>query len=122
MAEARENESRVNGSNGVDATKGKDAKGRFTFGNPGGPGYRKSGRTVALEVLDELLGETKNVTKLRNALQGRFDDDPAAFFSAFVMPLLPKESLVKLETHASAPIRILGPIDPLPTEPEPSDA
>ena len=89
-------------------------------GNP--KGRKPSGRGGALEVLDELLSQAGNVEALRADLQKRFDAGPAKFFERFVMPLLPKESLVKLETANVNPIRILGPDDPVPGTADGADA
>ena len=74
----------------------------FKPGQSGNPAGRTKGavggRTRALLVLDSMLGEERNVERLREALQTMFDKDPAKFFRDIVMPLLPKESVGKLES------------------------
>jgi hypothetical protein len=77
-------------------------------GNPSGrPAGSKNGRARALALLDDLMGDERNQRKLLRAFQDRFDDDPARFFLQFIAPLLPKESLVKMETHNKLPVRVL---------------
>lgn len=61
---------------------------------------------MALDLLDAMLAEAGNLAKLRIALQARFDLAPAIFFTDFVMPLLPKESLVRLEANEAIPILV----------------
>jgi len=60
-----------------------------------------------LEVLDELLEDAGNLKKLRANLQEMFDTSPSLFFREYVMPLVPKESLVQLETGVAFPVRVL---------------
>jgi hypothetical protein len=81
---------------------------------PGCTGNRKgrpkgsvSGRTKALHLLDEVVGADKNLKLLRWKLNEVFKKDPVRFFERFVMPLLPKEALVKLETVEKARVRVL---------------
>ena len=91
----------------TDPNRGPD--GKFLPGNcasPGRPPGIKSGRGQALDVLDRLLTEEGNKEKLRNALQELFDISPGLFFKDYVMPLLPKESLVKLESEPAFPVRV----------------
>ena len=81
---------------------GKDSPGYKTrFGQPGGP---KSGRPVgafggrhaALMTLDKVMAEVGNQEKLKLAFQEAIDDDVLKFFRRYIMPLLPKEAIVKL--------------------------
>ena len=48
--------------------------------------------------LDRLMARSKNKKKLALALQRKFDKDPVGFFKGFIMPLLPKESKVAVES------------------------
>ena len=63
---------------------------------------RSGGRKSALEELDRMLGRATNRKTLRGALQSAFDQDPFAFFRGIVMPLLPKESLMRLDSGSPA--------------------
>ena len=69
-----------------------DERGKFASGNPGGPGKGRapSGRTKALNVLDALLGEEKNLKLLKKSFLDKFMENPADFFKTYVMPLIPK--------------------------------
>lgn len=58
-------------------------------------GSKASGRKAALQVLDVMLSDARNLAQLRAAFQVEFDSDPVKFFKAFVMPLLPKDVDVK---------------------------
>jgi hypothetical protein len=50
-----------------------------------------NGRRAALQALDTMLGEEKNIRRLGEALQIAFDENPVLFFDKRVIPLLPKE-------------------------------
>ena len=84
--------------------------GHFKPGCKAGPGRPKgsvSGRTKALGILDTILGKEKNLKKLHRALQHSFTKNPVRFFKTFVMPLLTKEQIVKLESVDKVPVRII---------------
>ena len=73
----------------------------FQPGNPGGPGRPRgsvSGRLKCVQALDELLSREQNLTRLDEALQAEFDRNPSRFFRAYVMPLLPKDSKLEVNT------------------------
>ena len=72
---------------------------------PGRPRGSGGGRTRVLLELDRLLAKAANTKRLREALQAEFDADPVAFFRRFVMPLLPRESLVQAEV-ASTDVKV----------------
>jgi hypothetical protein len=55
------------------------------------------GRARALAVLDKMLGKKRSETALLRALEEEFEKDPVRFFKTIVMPLLPKESKLKLD-------------------------
>ena len=70
-------------------------------GQSGNPAGAKKGvlggRANALKTLDSMMAEAPNVEKLRGAFQEAFDKNPLRFFKDIVMPLLPKESISRLE-------------------------
>ena len=49
------------------------------------------GRRAALQVLDSMLLDEKNIHMLKEALQDEFNSDPVHFFRSLIVPLLPKE-------------------------------
>jgi hypothetical protein len=59
--------------------------------------YRK-GRGSALAILDQLLAENRTEGALEAAFQKMFDEDPVMFFKKMVMPLLPREAELSVET------------------------
>ena len=65
---------------------------------PGRPKGSPAGRTRALLVLDEMLGEVDNRETLRAAMQAAFDKNPLKFFRQVVIPLLPKTALAATDT------------------------
>ncbi len=65
---------------------------------PGRPKGSPAGRTRALLVLDEMLGEVDNRETLRAAMQAAFDKNPLKFFRQVVIPLLPKTALAVTDT------------------------
>lgn len=79
----------------------------FPVGNAGGPGRpigSVGGRARALQTLDAMMGDERNVAKLHEALQVEFDKNPVRFFRDLVMPLLPRHAT--LETKAAEPVTI----------------
>ena len=72
---------------------------QFEPGNPGGPGRPKgsrSGRQLALSIIDEILADEGNAARLRAALQERFDRDPVKFWTDLGAPLVPTAARVAL--------------------------
>lgn len=70
----------------------------FQPGQSGNPaGARKSGRTLALQLLDEILTSAPNQHTLKKAMQEAFDKNPMRFFESIVMPLLPKAVVGELD-------------------------
>lgn len=67
------------------------------YAKKGGPGRKKTGRSLAIQILDEMLAKESNQTKFRIALQDDFDKDTINFFKTIVMPLLPRN--VELTGH-----------------------
>jgi len=66
-------------------------------GNPAGkPKGCVSGRAAALQVLDHLFNEEENRAKLAAALQKEFDKNPVNFFRHIIMPLIPREAILKM--------------------------
>lgn len=67
-------------------------------GNPAGrPKGSYGGRIQALAALDRMLGKKKNQVVLTKALEEEFLRNPVRFFKTVVMPLLPRESKLKLD-------------------------
>jgi hypothetical protein len=67
-----------------------------------------NGRKAALQCLDVMLSEDNNIQLLRKDLQNQFNLSPSSFFMDFVMPLLPKETIMSLEGDKDkAPVRII---------------
>lgn len=71
------------------------------FGQPGGPKSGRhvgsfGGRHMALMTLDKVMAEAGNQRKLDAAFREAIDDDVLKFFRQYIMPLLPKEAIVKL--------------------------
>ena len=56
------------------------------------------GRGSALAILDQLLAENKTEGALEAAFQKLFDEDPFMFFKKVLMPLLPREAELSVET------------------------
>lgn len=78
-----------------DGTITKAGSKALAQGNAGGNRY--SGRTDALRVLDSMLKEAKCQEKLKDGLRRELLKNPVGFFKQIVMPLVPKESLVRME-------------------------
>ncbi len=67
-------------------------------GNPvGRPKGSYGGRIQALAALDRMLGKKRNQLVLSKALEEEFVKNPVRFFRNIVMPLLPRESKLKLD-------------------------
>ncbi|MCH8512308.1 MAG: hypothetical protein LAT83_11740 [Kiritimatiellae bacterium] len=79
----------------------------------GRPKGSYGGRIQALAALDRMLGKKRNQAVLSKALEDEFVKDPVRFFKTFVMPLLPRESKLKLDEEGVVQWRSL-----LGTEPE----
>ncbi len=85
-------------------TPNHTARGRFKTGNKAalngksrtGQRNKKTGRAIALQCLDKMLTDRRNVKRLQEDLELEFRADPTAFFKLVIMPLLPKESLLQL--------------------------
>lgn len=72
----------------------------------GRPKGAVGGRAAALMLLDKVLSKEKNKKLLEIALGKEFRADPMKFFRQIIMPLLPKEQILKMEGQDKAPIRI----------------
>ena len=62
----------------------------------GRPKGSVGGRAQALMVLDALMADDRNKNKLRSAMQASFDQNPMRFFRQIIMPLLPRDVMLKL--------------------------
>lgn len=69
-------------------------------------GHPISGRAQALRELDEMLLKGRSCAILSEALQDELKRDPIGFFKTIVMPLIPRESLLRLESGERLPVRI----------------
>jgi len=76
----------------------RDERGRFIVGTAPGPGRCPDGRRAAIQVLDRLMADAGNLEKLRDALQDEFTRSPIKFFRSIIMPLLPKQALLGIQT------------------------
>lgn len=83
-----------------------------------GSKHKPSGRQQALRVLDKMLSRKGNQARLLEDLQLEFRADPTKFFKDIIMPLLPKEAVIKSfeGDQAKVGLRILF----APALPEPS--
>lgn len=72
----------------------------------GKPITATQGRQLALQTMDCMLAEAKNIRALRQSLQELFNASPAMFFKEFVMPLLPKQAVLDFSTEKS-PLQIV---------------
>lgn len=77
----------------------------FEQGNPGRPKGSVGGRARALMILDSMLAEEANLTKLRDALQVNFDKNPVHFFRQIIMPLVPHEAVLKMVDSTPTVVR-----------------
>ena len=66
---------------------------------PGRPKGSHHGRIKALLVLDRLLEEEGNLELLRQSMQTLFTKNPTQFFQKFIMPLLPAQTKLTLDTE-----------------------
>ena len=68
-------------------------------GNPRGrPKGSRSGRAKALAQLDKVMARRKNQKFLDAAIEADFHANPMVFFKTVIMPLLPREARLSMET------------------------
>lgn len=80
----------------------------------GRPKGSVGGRTRALMSLDSMLLKKRSQAALVRALEQELKDNPLSFFKTIIMPLLPKESKLALDSAGGVQWRsLLG----LPSEP-----
>lgn len=82
----------------------------------GRPPGTVGGRVASLNTLDQMLNAAGNQELLRIALQQAFVKNPLKFFQKFVMPLMPKDYLVKAGGEQGA-IRWMSILEQYPTKP-----
>ena len=63
---------------------------------PGRPRGSVSGRARALQILDALMAEEANLERLRAAMQASLEANPMRFFRQIIMPLIPKDVVLKM--------------------------
>ncbi len=63
---------------------------------PGRPKGSVSGRARALQILDALMAEEANLERLRAAMQASLEANPMRFFRQIIMPLIPKDVVLKM--------------------------
>jgi len=69
--------------------------------NPSGRGKGNyGGRLKALHSLDKMMSKPENLERLECALEEDFLKNPIKFFKSIIMPLLPKESKLELDTDS----------------------
>jgi hypothetical protein len=85
----------------TDSETARRSNGTFGPGNVANPGGRprgsQSGRAKALALLDQIIGEEENLQRLEQALRENFLADPFKFFKTIIMPLLPSETINKID-------------------------
>jgi hypothetical protein len=74
----------------------RDARGRFSTGNPGKQAGTKCGRARALAALDSMMSDEANLATLEKALLDSFNKNPVKFFTGIIMPLLPRDSRLEV--------------------------
>ena len=89
---------------------GAKAKGGLLKGSVGG-------RMLALQLLDGILGRRVSKRTLNAALAKELKEHPLAFFKTIVMPLLPKESKLAVETDGIVEWKSLVEAFPKPVAP-----
>jgi len=70
--------------------------------NPAGrPKGSVGGRMRALHLLDEIVAEDTCQDALRTAMRDELLADPAKFFLRFIVPLIPRESLHRIQAEVA---------------------
>ena len=96
----------------------RDSLGRFIPGQivrPQGRSNAPGGRTRCLMTLDSMLRKEGNQKRLQEALQEDFEKNPVRFFKQIIMPLLPQN--VKLDVQTNGDIQWLSLSNITPTRP-----
>jgi len=69
--------------------------------NPAGrPAGTVGGRTRALQILDEVSTRQDNAQLLAEAMDAAMKKNPLAFFLKYMVPLMPKEALLRVQATA----------------------
>lgn len=77
-------------------------------GGPGRPKGSFGGRHQALLILDKICAKAKNKKLLEKDLEAEFKASPKRFFRTYIMPLLPKETLVTGNSFTGVKIMIIS--------------
>lgn len=67
----------------------------YKKGHTGRPKGIISGRAKAIKMIDDLLGNEKNMKLLMEDMQKHFENAPSAFFFKYIVDLIPKEMILK---------------------------
>lgn len=65
------------------------------------------GRRAAIETIDAIMGDSKNLAHFRERLQEAFEEDPIRFWQEIASPLIPKTHLIGNEADRGISINIV---------------
>ena len=65
-----------------------------------------SGRRLALQCLDNVIEEHGSIEILAEGFRNSLRESPVDFFKTVILPTIPKETLIQLETPDSSQLRI----------------
>ena len=66
-------------------------------GNTKNVGRKKSGRLLALDILDEIIAETENLDQLRKEFDQEFKEGATKFYKKYIEPLIPKDAKLSID-------------------------
>ena len=94
----------------MSTSKYKDSNGHWKKGHPGGPGAHPCGRRLMLQALDEALEDKAVRSKFTRDVKRLFrGESNVSSFQKLVMPLLPKEMILKSDESDGALTVSFGP-------------
>lgn len=74
----------------------RDELGRYVKGSGGKPYGASAGRNKAVQAIDDLMKKEENVRLFEKAIQERFENNPVGFFVKIIMPLIPREMVIRM--------------------------
>ena len=89
--------------------EGRDEKGRFAKGNPGGPGRKKGGRSMVADAMDAFLARDDVRAIIEEKLEEEFKADPMKFIDKYSLPFWPKEMKIAPDGEGKITFVISGP-------------